>query len=212
MKYKFQDVRVFVFTKPPIPGKCKTRLIPYLGEEGAAILQKNLIHSIIVNLSNFQLCPFEIWQSEQNKYFSDLVTKSKNNIEIHTQSGSDLGARMSDAFEKGLKRLSKVIIIGSDCVEYSKDYLTNAIQILDQHEVVIGPAYDGGYVLVGATRFYSEIFEDISWGSGHVFTETIVKLQFNNITYSTLSPLNDIDTEEDLGLANEYVGKPLQNK
>lgn len=209
MNYLFPNSRIIVFTKPPIPGKCKTRLIPELGEEGAAKLQENLIHKIVKDLGIFKLCPFEIWQSEPTKYFSELILNFDWNIDIHTQTGADLGARMSNAFKDSLKRSSKVLIIGSDCIEYSKTYLTSAIQSLNNHDVVLGPAYDGGYVLIGATSHYPDIFENICWGTDKVLSETVSKLRQYKISFTQLNLLHDIDTPSDLENLGEFVGKVL---
>lgn len=198
MKYLFPDTRISVFTKPPVPGKCKTRLIPHLGEEGAAHLQEKLIKKIINDLYEFQLCPFDVWQSEPTEYFSCLVSNFNSDIKIHTQAGFDLGARMSNAIKDNLKISKKLIIIGSDCIEYSKAYLTSAIESLDNYDVVVGPAYDGGYVLIGATVHYPKIFQDISWGTETVLADTVSKLRLNYISFTQLKTLNDIDTPEDL--------------
>lgn len=211
MKYLFPEARIFVFTKPPIPGKCKTRLIPYLGKEGAAKLQLNLINKIIKDLTSFQLCPFEIWQSEPTDFFTDLLKNSVyENIRVQTQSGDNLGSRMKNAIDAGLKETNKIILIGSDCVEYTKSYLIKALSILDRNEIVIGPANDGGYVLIGTTVNPPFLFEDINWGSQYVLPQTIAKLQHSELTYSQLQPLNDIDTPTDLQIALNYVGESLQ--
>lgn len=209
MKYLFSNALICIFTKPPIPGKCKTRLIPHLGEEGAAHLQEELICKIIDDLNDYKLCSFEIWQSESSDYFTNLVLNNNFDINIKTQFGADLGERMSNTFSASLKRNKKVIIIGSDCVEYSKQYLTSALQSLDKDNAVIGPAYDGGYVLIGSTDYYPEIFKDISWGERCVLSQTLEKLSQLDITFSQLKVLNDIDTAADLKKASEFVGKSL---
>ena len=206
MKYTFPEARILIFTKAPVPGKCKTRLIPCLGEEGAAKLQERLINKIINDLDDFQLCPFEIWQSETTNYFTERVLKLKNNIEIHTQSGNNLGQRMSNALNDGLKRSTKLIIIGSDCIDYSKHYLTTALLALSKQQIVIGPAYDGGYVLIGATSFYPDIFKDICWGTEYVFEQTIQKLTLLGLEFTQLNRLHDIDTPNDLERISCFVG------
>ena len=197
MNYKFPDAKIFVFSKPAIAGKCKTRLIPSLGKEGAAKVQSKLLIKIIDDLLEYQLCPFEIWQSEASLYFTELNSKYNHKFIMETQLGNDLGERMSHALSSGLKHSKMIIIIGSDCIEYSKQYLIDAIRSLDSNEVVIGPAFDGGYVLIGGRSIYPEVFKGIHWGTDKVLRESLAIMNSKNINYSQLIPLNDIDTAAD---------------
>jgi len=197
MNYKFPDAKIFVFSKPAIAGKCKTRLIPSLGKERAAKVQSKLLIKIIDDLLEYQICPFEIWQSEASPYFTELNSKYNHKLIMETQIGNDLGERMSHALSSGLKRSKMIIIIGSDCIEYSKQYLINAIRSLDSNEVVIGPAFDGGYVLIGGRSNYPEVFKNIHWGTDKVLRESLAIMNSKNINYSQLIPLNDIDTAGD---------------
>jgi len=198
MSFSFPDTRILVFTKLPFPGKCKSRLIPVLGEEGAAQLQERLINKIIMDLLSFKLCPFEIWQSEKSDYFSKLFVSNSIHVPVSTQKGDDLGERMSNAMGKTLKEISNVIIIGSDCILYNEEYLKSAIVTLQSNSVILGPAEDGGYVLIGMNQRYPTLFEGINWGSDTVFAQTILRLQQGKITYKSIRTLWDIDTKEDL--------------
>ena len=197
MNYKFPDAKIFIFSKPAIAGKCKTRLIPSLGNERAAKVQSKLLIKIIDDLLEYQLCPFEIWQSVASPYFTELNSNYNHKLILETQIGNDLGERMSHALSSGLKRSKMIIIIGSDCIEYSKQYLVNAIRSLDDNEMVIGPAFDGGYVLIGGRFNYPEVFKGVHWGTDKVYRESLAVLNSKNISYSQLNPLNDIDTADD---------------
>lgn len=197
MNYKFPDAKIFVFSKPAIAGKCKTRLIPSLGKERAAKVQSKLLIKIIDDLLEYQICPFEIWQSEASPYFTELNAKYNHTLIMETQIGNDLGERMSHALSSGLKRSKMTIIIGSDCIEYSKQYLTDAIKSLETNEMVIGPAFDGGYVLIGGHSHYPEVFKDIHWGTDKVLSESLAILDSKSINYSQLISLNDVDTADD---------------
>ncbi len=205
MSFTFPDTKILVFTKPPIAGKCKSRLVPVLGEEGAAQLQAWLIKKIIADLAEFNLCPFEIWQSEPTSCFSDLFVEKDVSVAVHTQQGNTLGERMSNAMQQTLEDVSSVIIIGSDCILYSETYIKIAIICLNTESLVIGPAADGGYVLIGANQHYPAIFENISWGSSRVFQQTLLKVQHKGIAYNVLEELWDIDTPSDLDKLQKFA-------
>jgi len=198
MNYLYPELTLLVFSRPAIAGKCKTRLIPTLGKQGAADLQYNLLENIIMQLHSYKLCPFEIWQSEPSNCFTHL--KSKFEFSIKTQKGSHLGQRMANAIDETLKKTTYTILIGSDCAEFSQDYLNNAMQLLTTKtaEVVIGPAIDGGYLLVGMSNFNSVIFQNIKWGSGDVLENTLANANNAGLNVSVLNPLNDIDNAQDL--------------
>ena len=209
MSYLYPQIKILLFTKPPVTGQCKTRLIPALGKEGAATLQQKLLHKIIQDLLDFKLCPFEVWQSDDSDYFSQLNFADELNVK--TQSGDELGARMANAFKDNLAGNKKVIIIGSDCVEYTRAYLANAITALLDNEVVIGPAHDGGYLLIGMSKFQPIIFDNIEWGTDNVLESTLQKLKKANVTYSQLNTLHDIDRPEDLAYLNQVAPELLSN-
>ena len=116
------------------------------------------------------------------------------------QQGGDLGERMYNALAAGLQRFERVVLVGSDCPGIDADYLQQALTGLDQADLVLGPATDGGYVLIGAKRVSPEMFEGISWGSSAVLAETVLRLERMNWEWATLSPLADIDRPEDLPL------------
>ncbi|HFD32565.1 MAG TPA: glycosyltransferase [Gammaproteobacteria bacterium] len=203
MQTVFTDTRILIFTKLPLPGKCKSRLIEVLGKNGAANLQAKLVKKIIMDLSGFNLCPFEIWQSEPGDYFSQWLYKRNIKIPVHFQQGKDLGMRMVNAIEQTLREVSNVIIIGSDCLLYSYDYLATAITRLQNNDVVIGPATDGGYVLIGMQQVFPMLFDGIHWGTDSVFEQTVAKLQAEKHRYHCLETLWDIDRSSDLNLVRQ---------
>ena len=209
MQYRYPTIKILIFTKPPLAGKCKTRLIPCLGEQGAAQLQESLLLKIISDLIEFNLCPFEIWQSEESNYFKQLQVASE--LVINTQQGNDLGVRMSNAISHSLLVSEGVLIIGSDCAEYSKNYFEKAIKCLLNQRSVIGPAYDGGYLLMGLTRLYPQLFQNIKWGSSQVLERTLNTFNNLSLAYTTLEPLHDIDTPEDLPLLRKIEPNLFSN-
>lgn len=197
MQYLYPEARILVFARPPVPGRCKTRLVPVLGEKGAAQLQQNLTDKIMHDLEAYKLCPFELWQSDETLYFKQRYS-TINGLTIHTQTGEDLGERMANAISCALTTAKNVIVTGSDCVLYSKYYLSSAIESLKSGNVVVGPASDGGYVLLATKQEIPEIFRDISWGTPRVLQQTLNKLAKEQQKYSVLGELWDIDTPEDL--------------
>jgi uncharacterized protein len=105
---------------------------------------------------------------------------------------------MYNALVAGLERFERVVLVGSDCPSIDRDYLHQALLALEQDDIVLGPAADGGYTLVGARRVPREMFEGISWGTGAVFSETTLRLQRSGVAWSALPVLTDIDRPGDL--------------
>ncbi len=114
------------------------------------------------------------------------------------QGDYDLGGKMKEAFSMGFEAgYEKVLIIGSDCPELTTLLIEQAFQLLNNKEVVIGPASDGGYYLLGMRKLLPFIFENKSWSTNHVYQQTIEELQKENIDFDELIMLSDVDTEED---------------
>ena len=126
----------------------------------------------------------------ENEYFSP-------------QQGSDLGERMLNAFkhvfEKGCKR---AVLIGSDCPDISRDIITQSFDILKAKHIVLGPAYDGGYYLIGVREPKPELFSNIEWGTEKVLSQTIDKINAAGLSLGLLPMLRDIDRVEDLQYYN----------
>lgn len=184
---------VQVFTRPPVPGGVKTRLIPALGEEGAAQLHSMLTQRIIDELIASKL-PVELWCASQ----PDHVFFSKFNLDCYEQQGDDLGQRMHHALIDGLTRATKVVLVGTDLPPIDSSYIRRALASLNEHEVVLGPAEDGGYGLVGVINKAPEIFKGITWGGSDVLSTTCHHLNAQHLSYELLPPVWDVDTPEDL--------------
>jgi hypothetical protein len=106
---------------------------------------------------------------------------------------------MSIAFKNAFQGgAPKVVLIGSDCAELTKDIIENAFQALEHSDVVIGPSFDGGYYLLGMSSFEPDLFENIAWSTPSVFEQTIAKAGQLHLSIAMLPRLNDIDTQEDL--------------
>jgi hypothetical protein len=187
--------RLLIFAKNPIPGKVKTRLAESIGNSGAVEVYLNLLkHTMdVVRKSGL---PTQIWLSDRQElhpFFAGF------GFDIHRQEGNDLGERMNHAFEKSFREnpRSPVIIIGSDCPELSADILLEASQKLAEQEMVIGPATDGGYYLIGLKQAQPELFLNKSWSHPNVFKEALHSAEKLNISVQLLPQLSDIDEKED---------------
>ncbi len=197
--------RVILFTRYPCPGRCKTRLIPTLGPEGAARIYQQLVTHTLKTLTDFIS-----WQNSTELVIShdggsrrQMETWLGTQFRYQEQHGQDLGQRMADALFHGLNNAQNCILIGSDCPDITASILADALQALQQEDMVLGPAHDGGYYLIGmaapvAPSVCSRIFKKISWGSDTVFAETLTRACKLDLSSHILKTLHDIDTVEDL--------------
>jgi rSAM/selenodomain-associated transferase 1 len=194
--FLYPQARILLFARAPYKGKVKTRLIPVLGDQGALDLHMRLLKRQISILAESRLCPSQLWIDQQS--LDPLVESFIG--DTHLQRGDELGERMFYAAKQVLDQALAVIIIGSDCPELDESYLEEALQYLfkPDTDVVIGPALDGGYVLIGMKKAEWHIFSNIDWGSDKVLEQTRDRLNSLKLSCRYLDPLCDIDTEEDL--------------
>lgn len=185
---------LLIFTRNPIYGKVKTRLAATIGHDKALAVYQSLIeHTAAVTKSI---------EATKIVYYSDFIINGDawNNTYLKTvQQGADLGERMSNAFSDALKYgAKKAIIIGTDCYDLNEAIITEAFEQLNSYDVVIGPALDGGYYLLGMKVHYHQLFENITWSTETVLSETRARCNKLGLTYFLLPVLNDIDDEQDL--------------
>lgn len=189
-----------VFAKAPTPGAVKTRLIPALGEIGAAELQRQLIERTLRTAVAAGLGTAELWcaPGPEDPFFADCV--KRHDIGLQAQGEGDLGMRMARALESSLATGSPGLLIGCDCPALTPVYLRAAAAALtDGNDAVLGPAEDGGYVLIGLARSpAAQLFEDIAWGTATVMQETRARLARGHWRWRELEPLWDVDRPEDL--------------
>ena len=195
--YHFPNACIQIFTKAPIKGQVKTRLGDCLNEDQIIKLYKKMLHDVITMALDSKVCPVELRVAldSNHDFFLPYIERG---VTIKPQSSGDLGQRMASAFEEGLYEKEFVIAIGGDCVSIDTPYLLNAAKLLaDKKEVVIGPAEDGGYVLLGMKDFFPDIFQDIPWGSERVLSLSTQKLDQGHINYALLDFAWDVDTPAD---------------
>jgi len=190
---------VMVFARAPTPGEAKTRLIPALGAAGAAALHRRLVMHCLRAATDAQLGPVELWCAPDagDPFFHEC--ERRFGVSLRSQGQGDLGARMRGAFEAALARASRAILVGSDIPALSAQYLRDAERALSGgDDVVIGPAEDGGYVLVGLSRCDPELFRGIPWGGSEALAETRRRIAGLSWRSSELPVLWDVDRPEDL--------------
>jgi uncharacterized protein len=203
---------LIIFTRYPEPGKTKTRLIPALGTVGAANLQREMTEYTIFQVQELQKAAaisVEVrfaggdWQLMQNWLGLDLVYQS--------QGEGDLGLRMArslfEAFQSGAEQ---VIIIGTDCPGVNAQILATAFENLHTFDLVLGPAIDGGYYLIGLRQLIPELFFNIEWGTAQVFQKTVDIAQKLNLSYVNLLLLADVDRPEDLPIWEEAIALKME--
>lgn len=197
--YRNPDALLIQFAKAPRPGHVKTRMRPALDDQACALLHRRLVKHTYAVLLQADIAPLELWVdgADYDGFFAGLRPQAR----LRRQRGADLGARMQHAIATSLPAHDRVVLVGSDCPFLTADYIAEAMaRLSDGADVVLGPALDGGYVLIGARRTDAELFDSIPWGTSGVLTTTRARLRKLRWEWHELSALADIDTEADLKL------------
>ena len=193
---------VILFTRLPKPGLTKTRLIPALGPKGAADLQRRMtVHTLDLVQSAARRHGFALEVHYTGGEHADFQQWLGADLEYWQQAPGDLGARMAQAFASAFKRgCRSVVLIGTDCPQLDGNILGEAFSSLESKDLVLGPARDGGYYLVGLRRPCPELFHEITWGTATVLEETLFRAKDAGRSYCQLEMLSDVDRPEDLAL------------
>jgi uncharacterized protein len=165
-------------------------------ETALAVYNELLLHTVSVTepLSVDKFVFYSNYIGQDDVWNSDHYQKV-------IQYGDDLGEKMNNAFISIFqKAYDGIVIIGTDCPELNAEIIMNAFACLKTNEVVIGPAEDGGYYLIGLKEPHHKLFENIKWSTNSVLHETILKCDALQLGYYLLPVLNDIDEEKDLNL------------
>jgi hypothetical protein len=188
---------LLIFLKYPEPGKVKTRLAEDLGYEKATEIYSRMAESIIHNLSKSKEYKTIVFFDPPDRK-REIENWLGKRYQLFAQEGKSLGERMVNAFNKTFSLgAKKAVIIGTDCVEISMEIVSQAFNSLDETDVVLGPAEDGGYYILGMKKLIPEIFDDIRWSTSQVLVQTIDKIKENGLKFSLLKTLRDIDTLSD---------------
>ncbi len=186
------------FARLPVPGEVKTRLARTIGAAAACAVHEELLEITGRTLLAAALAPVELWLDRGGTHPVIESLLAAGVCGPCRQSGADLGERMHRALCAGLRRYERVVLVGSDCPGLGRAYLARAFRALDTADAVIGPAEDGGYVLIGARRECMPLFIDIPWGTENVLKLSEAAARRAGLNLALLAPLYDIDEEADL--------------
>lgn len=187
--------RTIVFAKAPIPGEAKTRLIPVLGSVGAARLHERLVDRALTTacaagLGRVELC---CAPDASHPFFAERAARF--GIAVTVQGPGDLGERMRRALATALP----AVLVGTDCPAMTPDYLREAARaIAAGYDAALGPAEDGGYVLIAAGRILPAVFAGMRWGGPDVLEEQRGRFRAIGWRWMELPTLWDVDRPEDL--------------
>lgn len=188
------DKGLIILVRNPNIGCVKTRLAADIGEESALTVYKVLIEhtrSISLEVPCARLLFYSDYIDENDLWEKEFFIK-------FLQKGSDFGEKMLQAFRITLQRYRKAVIIGSDCLELTARIINEAFDQLLNYDVVLGPAKDGGYYLMGLKEIHQELFINKKWSTSSVFSDTIADINKLGIKYFLLPTLSDIDVLDDL--------------
>jgi rSAM/selenodomain-associated transferase 1 len=196
---KKADCRLIVFAKAPIPGEVKTRLLSSLRPKTASALHEQLVLSSLNKAIQSDVGPVELWCTPSMKHPFFIHCAEKFKVKLYQQAEGDIGMRMAHAFCETLKKTHCVLLIGTDAPSLTCADLKEAKTFLQKgFRAVIGPAEDGGYVLIGLRQYESTLFEGISWGTGSVLEETRGWLRRLEWNWNELPQKWDVDRPEDV--------------
>lgn len=190
---------IVVFAKAPVPGESKTRLIPDLGAQGAAHLHAALVERTLATACAAGLGRVELCCAPDSVHPFFATCAKRHGLALTTQATGDLGARMQSEFNRVVPVSGPTLLIGSDCPALTPEHLREAAAALSAgNDAVLGPAEDGGYVLVGLSRTSPRVFSGIEWGGPDVLRDTRARLAALGWRWHELPELWDVDRPADL--------------
>ena len=189
---KHSPVNIAILSRAPIPGQTKTRLIPALGAEGAAELHRRLLHATVRTALQAGLGPVTLWCTPDTSHPEFAACVALGPLTLCPQASGDLGQRMLATIN------GPTLIIGTDCPALTPAHLQQAAAALNEHDVVLIPAEDGGYVLIGLRQPEPAVFANMTWGSATVFEQTRQRLRDTGLSWHELPALWDVDEPVDL--------------
>ncbi len=197
---------LIIYSRYPEAGKTKTRMIPALGAEAAAELQRQMSEHTLNTAKQLQQkrkIKIEVHFAGGNKYL--MSAWLGEDIDYIAQVDGDLGDKMNSSFSRAFNTGSqRVVTIGIDCPDINTDILNRAFDSLQQQDLVLGVASDGGYYLIGLNKAIPELFQNINWGTDTVLKQTKEIADKLNLETNYLPTLSDVDRPEDLAIWQQY--------
>jgi uncharacterized protein len=186
--------RLVIFVKAPRPGTVKTRLAQALGGEGACAAYQRLVATLLSGLRELPEVELAYTPADAR---SEVAPWLGPGWQAHPQEEGDLGLRLQSAFSKAFRAgVHRVVVIGSDCPAVTAADIRGAWKALLAHDLVIGPATDGGYWLIGLRRPHPALFYDMPWSTDRVFAETLRRAEACRLRAHVLRERSDVDTVE----------------
>lgn len=186
---------LMLFVRNPELGKVKTRLAASVGPEEALAIYMHLLQHTKQVTENLPMDKVVYYSNEVDQQDLWPNDKYKKQVQPSGNLGEKMEAAFRDAFAQGY---TSVVIIGSDCHQLTPSIIEKAFAELNTHEVVIGPALDGGYYLLGMKHLHPELFQNKRWSTEHVFPDTLFDIEHLHLSHKVLPELSDIDYVEDL--------------
>lgn len=190
---------VLVFLKYPERGRVKTRLAQTVGADPAVAIYRQLLQATLRETDRLPPDQFRVYAlCDPSRPLADYQKLlSGHPVQIALQVGENLGERLAHAFHSALKEHPRALAIGTDCPDLTTPGIEQAAAAVTHRQVVLGPAGDGGYYLLGMGEYYPELFADIPWSTGEVLARTKAAAETLGLKIVTLPELHDVDTEED---------------
>ncbi len=197
---------MLVFTRTPVPGQVKTRLIPAIGAARAANLHRAMLWRTVATAAEARVGPVGLWCSPASEHPYIAEIQREFGLDVHVQTGADLGERMHLALQSEAGQNGGAVLVGTDCPFLETRDLQLAAQALREGcDAVIGPAEDGGYYLIGVRESHVAVFSGIRWGSEQVLAGTLQKFRVLGWRWRELTTRCDVDRPADLAAVADFL-------
>lgn len=185
-----------IFARVPAPGRVKSRLAAEIGAEAAVAAHCTLVEDTLHRLAGMAGVITELWLDDPD-HAAGRAWGARWGLAVRGQQGRDLGARMQFALASAVARSGAGVVVGTDCPPVDAGYVRQALTALDDHDIVLGPAADGGYGLIAGRCPAPELFEGIRWGTSSVLRQTLEAAADAGYRVARLPQIWDVDTAAD---------------